>query len=180
MLSNDQEINLPSKHTLNAPYNESVAKFMGDLDWRNIHALFDHQDFNPSFRWIAAQIGCTVAKATEAIEGMISLGFIKRTLDGYELIQKDITFAEPDKASRETRIDNNIMLAKQIADKRNYVSPGFDRVATVASNKELIDELHKKIALALREFREKSLVNRKDGVYGISIIATDIHPGEGT
>lgn len=178
MFTDQQEIDLPSKQTANAPFNSSLAKFLGDLDWRSIHALFDHQDFNPSLRWIAGQVGCTVEKVAEAIEGMITLGVVKRTSEGYEVVQKDILFSEPDQVSRETRIDSNIMLAKQIADKRDYVATGFDRVAILSSNKSLIDELHHKIADALKDFRQKSLENKKDGVYCISVIATDIIPEE--
>lgn len=179
MLQNDSSVDLPSKHTLNAPYTESLYKFLGDLDWRSIHALFDHQDFNPSYRWIAAQIGCTVEKVSEAIEGLITLGIVHRTDSGFATSKKDLNIYDLGDIPRKLRIDTNIMLAQQISNKRNYTSPGFDRISVVGSNKDLVYELFENLSAVVAEFRKKSLECKKDGVYSIALMSTDIKEGDG-
>jgi DNA-binding Lrp family transcriptional regulator len=171
-------LDLPSRQGKNAPYTESLYKFQGDLDWRAIHALFDHQDFNPSHKWIAGQIGCSVEKVVEAIEGLITLGIIKRTTDGFAIAKKDFSFSDLGEINRESRIDSNILLTQQISQKRNYVSPGFDRTSFVSSNKELTTELFEKISELITDYRKKSLESHKDGVYSLAVIATDILSGE--
>lgn len=176
MLNTD--IDLPSRHTSQAPYSGALNKFLSDLDWRTVHALFDHQDFNPSYRWIAIKSGCTVEKVSDIIEGFISLGVIKRTEDGFELLKKDFDFNELGQFSREMRIDSHILLSQQISQKRDYSKTGMDRVAFVASNKSLVTELHEKISAAVIEFRNKSLQAKKDGVYGLAVIGTDLIAGE--
>lgn len=163
---------------MHSPYTESLYNFLGDLDWRAIHALFDHQDFNPSYKWISSEIGCGVEKVSEAIEGMITLGILKRTEDGFAVTKKDLNIYDLGDIPRELRIDTNIMLSHQIANKRNYVNPGFDRISVVGSNKELVYELFEKLSETIAEFRKKSLECKKDGVYSIALMSTDIKEGD--
>ncbi len=178
MLQTENGIDLPSKHTINAPFTESLYKYHADLNWWSIHALFDHQDFNPSYRWIASQVGCNVEKVSEAIEGLITLGIVKRTEDGFAIVKRDVKLADIGEIPREYRIDTNIALAQQIANKRNYIATGFDKVAVVASNQELVYELFDKLSAALAEFRKKSLECKKDGIYSVSLMSTDIKTGD--
>lgn len=174
MISENSSIDLPSRQGANAPYTESLYKFLGDMDWRSIHALFDHQDFNPSHKWIASKVGCSVEKAVEATEGMITLGIIKRTTDGFAIAKKDFNVSDLGEINRELRIDCNILLTQQIAQKRNYVSSGFDRTTFLSSNKELTVELFNNISSLIAEYRKKSLESPKDGVYSLAVIATDV------
>lgn len=178
MLENEKSVDLPSKQSINAPYSESLYNYHADLNWWAIHALFDHQDFNPSYRWIASQVGCSIEKVSEAIEGLITLGLIQRTSDGFALIKKHLNFNETGKISREFRIDTNIALAQQIANKRNYTATGFDRITVSASNKELVYELFEKLNIAIEEFRNKSLECKKDGIYSVALMSTDIKTGD--
>lgn len=176
-MQNDIAIDLPSKQTAHAPYTEAFNSFCADLDWRAIHALFDHQDFNPSYKWISQQVGCSVEKVASCIEGLITLGIVCRTSEGFEVMKKDLDWNELGEVSAELRIDRNTLLTQQIAQKREIGIFGMDRIALTASNQELLRELYGKISDAILDFRKKSLDCKKDGVYGVAIVGTDLLQG---
>lgn len=174
---NDTDIDLPSKQTAHTSYSEALNSFCADLDWRTIHALFDHQDFNPSYKWISEKVGCSLEKVANCIEGLITLGVIKRTNEGFDVLKKDVLFNELGEISTQSRIEMHALLTQQIAQKREDGIFGLDRVSLLSSNRELVREFNDKVVEAFAELRKKSLVNKKDGVYGITMMGTDLIKG---
>lgn len=176
-MQNDTAIDLPSRQTAHSPFSGALESFYSDLDWRTIHAMFSHQDFNPSYKWISEKVGCSIEKVANCIEGLITLGILKRTSEGFEVIKKDFVFNELGEISSEMRIEMHSLLTQQIAQKREDGVFGLDRVLLVAANKDLIKEFNETVVLAFAELRKKSLTVKSDGVYGIAMMGTDLIKG---
>lgn len=175
MLNNDSSIDLPSRQAAHGSYQESLQKFYADIEWRKIHALFDHQDFKPSLKWISEMIGCSVEKCNEVIEGLIILGVVKRSSEGFTIANLDFSFNDHPGFIRETRIDASIQLAHQIANERDYTRTGLDRTTFLSTNRELVLEFYDEVSKVVEAFRTKSLeAKKKDVVFSMALIGSDV------
>lgn len=174
-LLDSNNIDLPVRNSGGLSYSEALSRFVSDIEWRFIFCLFDTQDFNPNLSWISKKTGCSVEKVNEVVEGLVTLGVVRRTAEGFALVKSDLDLSELGPITRESRIEANVRLTQQTANQRDLVRVGLDRNVVLATNKENIVEFYERMTQLVTEFRQKSTESSKrDIVFALGVIGSSL------
>ena len=177
MQETTQTNELPVNNNINTQYIECFMKYWRELDWRAVQAVLSFENSNPSHQWIADTVNISLERVAEIMEGLIVLGIVERSTNGYRLLKRDVflnEFPVYNEIPRDQHVDTYALMSQQIVNEVNTTAYAGSRVAIAASNKELKDELYEKIAMAMNEFVEKSATAKKDGIYAFTYIGTDL------
>jgi hypothetical protein len=126
----------------------ALTEFTENWLWRSLFVLIDHPNFNPSPRWISSELGVSVEKAVDALEGLQKLNLIEKFENSYkpkvswhQVAPKDLT--------RQDLLKTHIKIAPQILSRLNE-DDGFT-VQFFTGNKELLKKYGPKFMALYKE-----------------------------
>ena len=168
------EISLNTSTSNKSPnFDKAVENFLGNYVWRAVHALMDHPQFEASPFWISKNLAITVEEAAESLEGLVILGLAQRTDKGF--VPKQIQFIIPEQEmDMETRMLRHSDFSQQIMNRLSPEKKAFFKQAVSASNKKVFDEFYEKLCVLIKDFRETSEREHKDGLYCFTATGVDI------
>ncbi len=182
MQTTDSAATLPVNKTVNPDHSKNILQLWTDIDWRKVQAIFELDSVNPSHTWIADQLDLKVERVTEIIEGLLSLGIIKRTEAGYDLVQKTIRMEQEPvylNASHEQIIDVYSLLSKQVVNEVCPESYAGSKICVTASNYDLTSQLYKDIDAAFKKFvKTSSEAKIKNKVYAFTFCGANTLKGD--
>lgn len=156
-----------------ASFDKAVENFLGNYIWRSVHALMDHPQFEASPIWISKKLAITVEEAAESLDGLVLLGLAQRTDKGF--VPKQIQFIIPEQEmDMETRMLRHSDFSQQIMNRLSPEKKAFFKQAVAASNKKVFSEFYEKLCTLIKEFRETSEREHKDGLYCFTTTGVDI------
>jgi|GEM_PF-3972535 len=165
----DTITDLPNKDG-EVSYSDAVNSLWSDLRWKKLFALFDHQDFNPSFSWISKQIGCGVDEISTMIDGLLVLGLIKRTESGFQASEGFEFRDQYAQISNEEMVEFNAVQINQLTNNTTVDNKISSQVVTLASNDASIAKFNAGLKKLKAELYEDSERNRKDGIYLLGVV----------
>tara|TARA_B100001248_G_scaffold259530_1_gene245734 strand:+ start:2739 stop:3293 length:555 start_codon:yes stop_codon:yes gene_type:complete len=177
MLTDLDKLNMSSKEQENKDsYKQALENFSGMGTWREIHALLEHEDFDPSPKWIARKLGLPINEVVDAMEGLHQLGIVGRDSDGNFYPKKLQIIMDSEVLSRKVIASNHQLVSQQVLNRFDPESEdNFFRAGYYMSNRELMEELRDNIKEAFRIFREKSkTAEKRDRLYGVTVVGTNI------
>ena len=156
-------------------YNDAFENLRRNTDWWIVYCTFDLPNSVGTSLWIANKLGISVESATEALEGLVILGHLKRSDKGYEKLKFDLDIPHANQ-TKAKRVEDHALVSQQILNHLNESSRGALRFATFAANLEIIVEMYEKINQAINEADEKSKMldkSKMDNIYSITFTATN-------
>lgn len=151
-------------------YADALENYRKNTDWWIIFDALDLPNAVGSALWIAGRTGFSVENITEALEGLIVLGLLEKSRNGYEKVKTNFNVPNDNK-SKLQKMEDHALISRQILNHLNEQARGAIRFASFASNVEIIADLYQKIDKALLEAQDKSLSLQKeqlDNVYLVS------------
>lgn len=136
-------------------YADALENYRKNTDWWIIFDALDLPNAVGSALWIAGRTALSVDTVTEAIEGLIVLGLLKRTEKGFEKV-KDVLIVPNNDQSKAKLMDDHALISRQILNHLNEDAKGALRFASFASNIQIIAEMYEKINQAIFDADEKS------------------------
>lgn len=154
--NSSSEINLASgAPTSPISYADALENYRKNTDWWIIFDSLDLPSSMGSALWISGRTGISVESVTEALEGLVVLGLLRKSPNGYE--KAKINFDLPsDNQTKLQRMEDHALISRQILNHLNEDARGAIRFASFASNIQIIADLYQKIDKALLEAQELS------------------------
>lgn len=163
-------------------YADALENFRRNTDWWVVADVLDLPNAVGSALWVAQKTGFSVEDVSEALEGLVVLGLLKKSEKGFEKVKRDFDVPWTDQ-SKQQKLDDHALISRQILNHLNESARGAIRFASFASNIEIIAEMYRKVDQALNEAQEKSRKLKPsslDNVYLVSytsVTATPDHNG---
>ncbi len=154
--NSNSEINLASgAPTSPITFADALENYRKNTDWWIIFDSLDLPSSMGSALWISGRTGISVESVTEALEGLVVLGLLRKSPNGYE--KAKINFDLPsDNQTKQQRMEDHALISRQILNHLNEDARGAIRFASFASNIQIIADLYQKIDKALLEAQELS------------------------
>lgn len=165
---------------------QATSDFMSLLDsyqrnsnWWTVFACFDLARMEPTVDWITQHTGLDVEDVMEALEGLRSLGYLRKEGSRYQPIRgKDFVQFDFEPKTRAESIDQHALVSQQIL---NELGPtqktAFDH-RCIAANDEIVLELYKDIAAAYEKaFAKARASNKNDRIFKMTFTAVDVLKG---
>lgn len=156
-------------------YADAFENFRRNTDWWLVFGSFDLPNSVATSLWIANKLSISVEAATEALEGLVVLGYLKRSDKGYEKIKSYLEVPYND-LTKAKRIEDHALISRQILNHLNEHSRGALRFATFAANLDIIAEMYEKIHQAINDADEKARKldpSQIDNIYTMTFTAVD-------
>lgn len=151
-------------------YADSLENYRKNTDWWIVFDCLDLPNAIGSALWIAGRTGLSVETANEALEGLVVLGLLKKSQNGYEKVT--LNFDVPsENQTKAQRMAEHALISRQILNHLHEEARGAIRFGSFASNVQIIADLYEKIDKAIYEAQEKSRKLSKqelDNVYLVS------------
>lgn len=162
--SQDQKL---SSGTESGPvsYADALENYKKNTDWWIIFDSFDLEGSKGSALWIASRTGFTVEAVTEALEGLVVLGLVKKSEQGFEKIKEE--FDPVQSLSKAEVFEDHAMISRQVLNHLLPEAKGAVRFASFASNINIIAEMYQKINEAIIEADKKSKKLKRDQIDNI-------------
>lgn len=142
-------------------YADALENYRTNTDWWIVFESLDLPNAIGSALWLSGRTGISVETVTEALEGMIVLGLLKKSHNGYEKIK--LNFDIPHEGqTKQQRMEEHALISRQILNHLHNDARGAIRFASFASNIQIIADLYQKIDKALLEAQEQSRKLPKD------------------
>lgn len=136
-------------------YADALENYRKNTDWWIIFDSLDLPSSMGSSLWIAGRTGISVESVAEALEGLVVLGLLRKSHNGYEKVK--VNFDLPsDNQTKQQRMEDHALISRQILNHLNEDARGAIRFASFASNIQIIADLYQKIDKALLEAQEES------------------------
>lgn len=154
-------------------YSDALENYRSNTDWWIVFDSFELPNAIGSSLWIAGRTGLSLDTVTEALEGLVVLGLIKRTDKGFEAVKNVIQLPSEDQ-TKQKRMENHALVSRQVLNHLTDNARGALRFASFASNIQIVADMYKKIDQAILEADEQSKkLNRSqiDNIYLVSFTA---------
>lgn len=150
-------------------------KYTGSWLWRTLAAMVDMSSFEPSPIKLAAQLNVTVEQVVEALEGLVELGIIRRTTDGFSRVFKNVYFSDRQLNPKALLVDH-MLVSTQISGRLDaFNNKGqFYRTGFVATNRETMNNFCEKLDALMREFLEESSKAEADTVFAMTFSGVEV------
>lgn len=130
-----------------------MKQFTDNWIWRSVLCLIESPKFDPSPKWIAAKLDISVAKAVDAIEGLLNLNLIEKHQSSYR-VKNNWLQVLPSDLSRNDLLATHINVAPQILSRLNE-DDGFT-VQFFKGNKELLKKYGAKFVELYKQMDEEA------------------------
>lgn len=138
--------------------------------WRAVAAMIEVRGFQPTLEWMSDRLSVSKAEVAQALEGLEGMGIIRKTASGYERILKYVYYSDRD-LDRGNLMQSHVLITQQIL---NRLDPAADRLPVchktgfLSSNASCTEEFHEKLTRLLKEYLQKSSLEKPDNVYAFS------------
>lgn len=136
-------------------YADALENYRTNTDWWIVFESLDLPNAVGSSLWLSGRTGISVETVTEALEGLVVLGMLKKSQNGYEKIKLNFNFPHEGQ-TKQQRIEEHALISRQILNHLHHEARGAIRFASFASNMQIIADLYQKIDKALIEAQEQS------------------------
>lgn len=158
-------------------YLDAKETFQKNTHWWTVFATFDLPDFQPSPLWIAKKTKISVEEVVEALEGLVSLGYLQKQKDSFSIIKgKEFLNFDWSNKSKAQIIDEHALVSQQILnDLHENTTVAFDH-RFLAANKMIITELYQDIQKAFSSAFEKAQKSpsENDAIFKITFTGVDV------
>ncbi len=176
---NPEVTSLAAGHTReHIPYNDALEAYRSNSNWWTVFASFDLPDFSPSPLWISKRMGLAVEEVVEALEGLATLGFLRKEGSAFYPI-KDRGFLRFDIEGRARKdlLDEHALVSQQVLNHLNETGRAAIDHRCFAANTEILKELYADVAKAFdKAFEASQKLKTNDGVFKMSFTAVDVAP----
>gem|GEM_PF-2552073 len=147
-------------------YADALENYRTNTDWWIVFDSFELPNAIGSALWIAGRTGLSVDTVTEALEGLVVLGLVKRTDKGFEAVKNVLHVTTADQ-NKKKRMEEHALISRQVLNHLGENARGALRFASLASNIEIVAEMYEKINKAILEADEQSKKLRRDQIDNI-------------
>lgn len=156
---------------------EAKESFQKNINWWGVLASFDLPDFSPTPKWIARKLGMEVEEVLDALEGLTTLGYLKK--DGEAVFpSKNTDFAKLDwdNKTKAQMIDEHATVSQQILNSMHERTSFTFHHRFFVGNKEILKSLYQDIEAA---FVKADAAAHKNGlsnnaIYTFSFTGVDV------
>jgi hypothetical protein len=170
---------LAGKSISSVSFEDALENYAKNTNWWTVFSSFDLPGFSASSLWISQRTNIPVKEVVEALEGLTTLGFLKKEngefvpIAGKEFIHLDVS-----RRPKGEVLENHALISSQIL---NHLQE--DGLAAIdhrcfAADDDILNELYADISQAF----EKAYANSKHSkgrnrIFKISFTAVDVLPG---
>lgn len=146
-----------------------LIHFYGNWVWRAVEALVQARDFNPSPSWIADRLNISAEAATDALEGLLRIGVIKKTGEIYRT-STQFQYIGDTALDRSDLFQIHSKVKDQISSKLK--SRDCFSNAILLSSRANVAEFYKKFCVLVEELNSNANIEDDAtdvGVYGLEL-----------
>lgn len=168
MLENNKSTASLAAGTSQSPisYADALENYRMNTDWWIVFDSFELPNAIGSSLWISGRTGLSLDTVTEALEGLVMLGLIKRTDKGFEAVKNVIKLPNED-LTKQKYMENHALISRQVLNHLTDDARGALRFASFASNIKIIAEMYEKINQAILDADEQSKKLSRDQIDNI-------------
>jgi hypothetical protein len=145
--------------------------------WRAVPCLIEVEGLSHDVRHLALCLNVGVEEVLDALEGLQSLGIIKKSDDRFERVLKYVYFSDRDLDPRQT-LSDHLLVSGQILNKLAPQGvPSFYRTSFVATSSLLLRDFYLKAEALMVELIENSNKQKSTDVVGITISGVNLTRG---
>lgn len=147
-------------------YADALENYRTNTDWWIVFDSFELSGAHGSALWISGRTGLGLDTITEALEGLVVLGLVKRTEKGFEAV-KDVIHLPNNDQTKLKKMEDHALISRQVLNHLGENAKGALRFASFASNIQIIAEMYEKINKAILEADEQSKKLNRDQIDNI-------------